>query len=155
MAKFLDGAGRSWDVAISVGVIRRVRDRLGIDLSKLVENEFAVLQQVVTDPVVLCDVLYVMVEPQAAGAGVSAVEFGEALTGDAIEGAADALYEAFANFSPSRIRVPLLALAQKGREIQTAAATRAREAIEALPEAVAYWTTATGSPGSSESTPTH
>lgn len=151
MAKFADAKGRAWEVLISVGSIRRVRDRLKIDLSKLIDDDFAVLTQVTADLVTLCDVLYVLVEPQATPAGVSDVEFGESLDGDSLERGADALYEAFATFSHSRIREPLLTLAQKGREVRAAATERMEAAGAAL---AAYSTTATGSPASSASTPT-
>lgn len=153
MAVFADANGRKWDVDIDVNQIGIVRKRCDVNIAIFTGNEFAELSRVVSDPVLLCDVLFVLCEEQAKASGVTDVQFGKAMRGDAIVHGADALYEAFANFSPSRARQPLLDLAQKGREIQNAAVVRMNEEMAKLPSAETYFRIAGGLPASSESTP--
>ena len=79
--------------------------------------------------------------------------FGTSMKGDAIVNGADALYEAFADFSPSQIRTPLLTLAQKGKEIKTAAMAKVMDSLANLPSAETFMRLVGSSPASSESTP--
>lgn len=99
MKQFTDNAGRTWTIAINVSAIKRVRDLLKIDLLEIVEG--ALLERLIRDPVLLCDVVYVVCKPEADTQGVDDEDFGRALAGDAIERATVALLEDLADFSPS------------------------------------------------------
>ena len=102
---FRDINGRTWSVAITVGVIRRVRDRMGINLGDpMAMVELGARLQV---PCALVDRLWVLCEPQAQQAQVSEEAFGEALVGDAIEQAAEALLAAWIDFFPTPTRAVL------------------------------------------------
>jgi len=110
MRRFRDNTGRAWDIEVNCNTIRRVRDVLKVDLVSLEPGTewYAKLADVVT----LCNVLFVLVETQAKADGISDKDFGRALTGDAIDGATDALTEEIVSFFPSRQRQVLsLALA--------------------------------------------
>lgn len=99
MRTFVDAAGRTWTVAINVDAIKRVRGVLEVNLLEIVEGKL--LERLIRDPVLLCDIVYVVCKPQADQANVSDEEFGRAMAGDAIENATTALVEELVSFSPN------------------------------------------------------
>ena len=125
MKSFTDNAGRSWTVTINVDAIKRVRGLLEVDLLEIVEG--TLIEKLIRDPVLLCDVVYVVCKPEADAKGVSDEDFGRAMAGDAIEHATKALLEELVGFSPSpRDRVNL------GRVLETTwrVMDKARDLIE-------------------------
>lgn len=107
MAKFNDKSGGEWAVGITVGALRRVLNATGIDLMKLFEpdepNErgddpSAELRKLLLRPVVIADVVFAVVEPEAKQRGVDAEAFGELLEGKALADATDALMSALEVF---------------------------------------------------------
>ena len=99
MKTFADNAGRTWTVAINVDCIRRVKKLLDVNLLDAIEGKL--IEQLVSDPVLLCDVIYVICKPEADAQSVSDEEFGRAMAGDAIDAATNALLEELADFFPS------------------------------------------------------
>ncbi len=99
MKTFNDNAGRTWTIAINVDAIKRVRSLLEVDLLEIVEGKL--IERLIRDPVLLCDVVYAVCKPEADAKGVSDEEFGRAMAGDAIEHATKALLEDLVGFSPS------------------------------------------------------
>lgn len=101
MKTFTDNANRSWDVEINVATIKRVRDLApgGVDLLDIVEGKL--IEKLISDPVLLCDIIYIICKPQADERSVSDEQFGQAMAGDAIEHATTALLEELVSFSPS------------------------------------------------------
>lgn len=99
MKTFTDNAKRSWDVEINVAAIKRVRDLAQVDLLEIVEGKL--IDRLIRDPILLCDVVYAVCRPQAEQRGVSDEEFGRAMAGDAIEHATAALLEELVSFCPS------------------------------------------------------
>ncbi len=99
MKTFNDNAGRTWTIAINVDAVKRVRSLLSVDLLEIVEGKL--IEQLIRDPVLLCDVVYAVCKPEADAKGVSDEEFGRAMAGDAIEHATKALLEDLVGFSPS------------------------------------------------------
>lgn len=95
---FTDTAGRDWLVSLNIATVKRVRDMLDVDLLSGDQQVFATLA---TDPVMLCDVIYVVCKPQADDRGISDEQFGQAMSGDSLGNATDALLGALADFSPS------------------------------------------------------
>lgn len=102
MKTFKDNQGRQWSVVINVNAIKRVRSLIGINLLEVVDGEL--LEQLITDPVLLCDVIYALCKPQADAAGVSDEQFGQAMAGDAIDAATTAVLEELVDFFPSAKR---------------------------------------------------
>jgi hypothetical protein len=100
MAKFKDNQNREWVVEITVATIKRVRSLLGVDLLQIAEGKLT--DAILSDPVMLVDVLYAVCKPEAEAGGVSDEDFGRAMAGDAIDSATQALLEALASFFPSR-----------------------------------------------------
>lgn len=115
-----DTTGRSWATNINVGTIRRVREITGRNLMDLAGGELAA--EVMGDPCLLCDILYAIHKPEAEKLGVTDAQFGEALAGDSIEEATDALMAELIDFFPNRQRRELLANAMKAAKEQEAQA---------------------------------
>ena len=159
MKTFTDNAGRTWTVTINVDAIKRVRGLLGVDLLEIVEG--TLIEKLIRDPVLLCDVAYVVCKPEADAQGVSDEDFGRAMAGDAIEHATKALLEELVGFSPSpRDRANL----QRVLETTWRVMDRARDLVEQkltsgaidqqIERALANATASSGSvPASSDSTP--
>lgn len=157
MATFKDCDGREWVVALSIDAVKRVRARCaGVDL--LAKNLPATLEIVLGDYVVLGDVLFTIVEPQAKAAGVSPESFGQALAGDAIEAATLAFLDALRAFTPNprdRARVgqlvtTLLQAAESMRDrAEQVLARESEKLLTSLRSGSAY----TNSPESSASIP--
>ena len=99
MKTFNDNAGRTWTIAINVDAIKRVRSLLDVDLLEIVDGKL--IERLICDPVLLCDVVYAVCKPEADAKDMSDEEFGRAMAGDAIEHATRALLEDLAGFSPS------------------------------------------------------
>ena len=150
MATFTDNKGRAWSVEIDTLAIRRVASRLdGLRIDRLYDDGARGMFELTGDPLRLCDLLWVLVEPEAAKRGVTDEEFGRALAGDALDAAAVAFQGALADFFPSQRRTVLAALLAKGQELQTAAVADALTAIAGIRPSKP----ATGAAGSSGSTP--
>lgn len=100
MPHFTDKAGRRWTIALNIAVVRRVREKLDVDL---LDKELPkLLERVFGDTVLLCDVLYVVAnENAAANERVDSEAFGRELHGDCIEEGANALLDAIRDFFPN------------------------------------------------------
>lgn len=116
MPVFKDAGGREWVVSIDVNALRRVRDRLGLNLTDLVGGE--TLDRVTKDPVLLVDILYVLCESAAKAADVDAEAFASELRGDALDAAVTAMLESLADFFPSRRGRLLRQIIERGRRIE-------------------------------------
>ena len=99
MKTFTDNAGRSWTIAINVDAVKRVRGLLDVNLLEIVDG--TLIEKLIRDPVLLCDVIYAVCKPEADAKGISDEDFGRAMAGDAIEHATKALLEELVGFSPS------------------------------------------------------
>ncbi len=126
MKCFTDNAGRSWTIAINVDAIKRVRGLLDVDLLEIVEGKL--IEKLIRDPVLLCDVVYAVCKPEADAKGVSDEDFGRAMAGDAIEHATKTLLEELVDFSPNpRERAILGKVLEKAQAVME----KARDVVEA------------------------
>jgi hypothetical protein len=98
MHTFTDALGRSWSIEITVSTLKRVRALAGVDLIEAAGG--TLLDRLVADPVLLGDVLFACVKPQADERKISDEDFGRSLAGDAIDTATTALLEEFVAFFP-------------------------------------------------------
>ena len=99
MKTFTDNAGRVWTVAINVNAIKRVRGLIDVNLLDVIEG--TLLEKLIRDPILLCDVVYAVCKPEADALNVTDEQFGQAMAGDAIDQATKALLEELVGFSPS------------------------------------------------------
>jgi len=117
MKTFTDNAGRTFTVAVNVDTIKRVRSLTQVNLMDAVEGKL--LERLVTDPVLLCDVLYAVCKVEADAKGISDEDFGRAMAGDAIDGATTALLEELVDFFPQGKRRVLSKALAKLRKLET------------------------------------
>lgn len=99
MHTFKDNGGREWTIEVNVAALKRVRALTGTDLMQVIEG--TLIEKLIRDPVLLCDVVYAVCKPEADQRGVSDEEFGRAMAGDAIEAATAGLLEGLVSFCPS------------------------------------------------------
>jgi len=105
MARFTDNQGRQWLVEFTIGDIRRIARRTGIDLMGLLDKGTLqtpdgprLLDRLQTDLSLVIDLVFAAVEPQAVERNLSDEDFGRSLDGAAAGAAETALWEAVANF---------------------------------------------------------
>jgi hypothetical protein len=130
MKTFADNTGRTWAVVVNVTAVKRVRDLLQENLLEIAEPAGKLLERLVEDPCLLCDVLYCLVKPEADSKGVSDEDFGRGLAGDALGAATDALLEEIADFFPKGRREVLHRILGKLTALQGRAATLALARLE-------------------------
>lgn len=119
MKTFTDNRGNTWCIMITVDSIRRVRSALDIDLLEAVEGKL--IERLANDPILLCDVIYVLCHSEAQQRGVSDEEFGRAMAGDAIDQATTSLLEELVDFFPKARRGLLTKALAKYRTLETKA----------------------------------
>src|SRR5690606_35191593 len=100
--------------------VKRVRSLLNVDL--LAATDGALIERLVSDPILLCDVLYVLCKPQADEQGVTDEEYGRAMGGTAIDDGTTALLEELVDFFPQAKRRVLAKALVKLRHLETKAA---------------------------------
>jgi hypothetical protein len=101
MATFTDAKGRQWDLSLTVGMVRLVRERIKVDLGKVLADGQQLADLIVGEPEKFVDLLWVMCEQQAKEMTppVSDSDFGYGFGGPTIEAATDALIASIADFS--------------------------------------------------------
>ena len=128
MKTFQDNESRNWELAVNVDAVKRVKAHLEVDLLEAVEGNL--LERLVGDPVLLCDVIYVICKPQAEAAGVSDEDFGRAMAGDAIDAATMALLEDLVDFFPRARRQVLQKALTKLRKLEAMTLDAATKALD-------------------------
>lgn len=111
---FTDLENREWEVSITVGIIKKIRQKLSIDLADALNFDTAghaktdVLKKIGEDSVLLIDVLYCICEEQAKARNVSDTAFGDLFsTGELIENAENALLYGLLRFLPPAKRLAM------------------------------------------------
>lgn len=131
MHTFSDNLNRRWTVSVNVATAKRVRAVLGVDLLAVGGDGGAGIIDLIGDPIRFVDVLWLLVESDAARLGVDDEDFGRALSGDAIADATDAFVRALVDFFPNpRDRKAV----QTAYERMTALLERGRDKIESALE---------------------
>jgi len=132
MKLFADNAGRNWTLSLTIDAAKRVRGLLGVNLLELDAGDPPLLTKLGTDVILLCDVIYCLVKPQADAAGVSDEQFGAALGGEAIHAAQTAFYEELSDFFRKLGRGDLAKAAPAQRRLIDLAVTRIETRIDRL-----------------------
>lgn len=132
---FTDSRGHAWSVAITYDSIQRVKTLLpGVNLAQLLDGEPPLLTRLQTDLELLCNTAFALIKPQADQLGVTDVQFGEALGGEAILAADQALWGALMDFFQSLRRQEVVAAIAKQRAVVTAGIRAAAAKLETLDE---------------------
>jgi len=119
MKTFVDNAGRTWSVQVNIGTVKRVRDLVKVNLLEVIEGKL--LEKLISDPILLCDVIYCLCQSEAETRNVTDVDFGKAMAGDAIEYATTALLEELVDFFPDGRRRVLNKALAKLRKLEAVA----------------------------------
>lgn len=128
MKTFNDNAQRTWTVAVNVDAIKRVKTICQVDLLEVQDGRL--LERLVNDPVLLVDVVYALCKPQADSENVSDSQFGQAMAGDAIDGATTALLGGLVDFFPSKRRGLLKQILSKMDTLMDMAVTAATRKLD-------------------------
>lgn len=106
---FRDAKDRTWNLSLSIGLAKKIRDEVGVDFGNI--SDGSVFAELATDPYKFAATLWLMVESQAkAKPGreeVTPEDFAEALTGDVLDSASEALVAAILNFTRGLMRPAL------------------------------------------------
>jgi hypothetical protein len=98
MRTFTDSAGRTWTLALTIDAAKRAKNLVSVNLLELEQGSPPLLTRLGTDVILLCDVIFALVKPQADAAGVTDAQFGAALGGEVILAAQTAFYEELVDF---------------------------------------------------------
>lgn len=128
MHTFKDTTGAEWKLELTVGSIKRIRDAIDVNLA---DDVFAgLLDKLASDTLLLCDVVWNLIKPQAdkavvtqaekdAGAkSVTAEVWMDRMGGDAIGDASKALLDELVDFSPPPRRALLKQIMEKAMQLQ-------------------------------------
>lgn len=137
MASFTDNQKREWTFHVDIPLARQVRQELGVDILDIEQG----LRRLAGDPILLCDVLYLLCRRQADERQVSDEDFGRALVGESLEQSCEAYFEALLSFSPPRQREILTTMQTAGRALEEALTGIATQKI---PEAIQRMRSLTG-----------
>lgn len=121
--KFLDSEKRTWVLRIDLGRARRIRDEFGVDLLAWSQATFEQLQ----DPFTLGGILWTLIEADATKKNITVEQFSEAIDGNVIEQAGEALLEAIIDFFPPRKQALMRQLKENATRIENAWMTTTME----------------------------
>ena len=158
MPSFRDSEDRTWSIEITIDAVKRVRRVLDVDLLDLTAGDPPLLSRLDTDIALMCDVVFVLVQPAAEQKGVSDEQFGAALGGQAIAEARKAFWTALADFFQGLGRTETATAIAKQQSTIQQAIEAANQRIGAIDTAELVRQTAAGNsstnlPASSASTP--
>ena len=123
-----DREGRVWTIDINPWNIRRVREALNINLLEMLEKD-STLAEELEDPVRSVELVWCLVQPQAAERNVTEKSFWEALDQDMLDAAGLAILEGLANFSRAAIRPAMARVAAKTSQLRQ---TLTRQVVAAI-----------------------
>jgi hypothetical protein len=117
MRTFKDSNGREWNIGATIGCMNRVKALAGVDLVAMTDGDPPLLTRLSTDIMLLCNVIFAMVKPDADKAGITDEQFGAALGGEAITQAHDAFWSEMLDFFQSLRRPDVARAVEKQREL--------------------------------------
>lgn len=129
MAKFTDCKGQEWALSFTIAEAMRAKAELKVDLLTSGKGLATELQKVFGNVSLFVDFIWLLAASGAREAGREKLHFFEGLDGDALDAAAHAFEEAFANFSQPHARGPVKEMFEAMRRLETAASQKALEAM--------------------------
>lgn len=117
MHVFTDGTGRTWEIALTIAAAKRVRDLVDVNLLELDRGKPPLLTRLGLDVILLCDVIFALIKPQADPLGVSDSDFAGALGGDVILAAQNAFREELVDFFRKLSRIDLAKAIEAQRQM--------------------------------------
>jgi len=162
MHSFKDTTGAEWKLELTVGSIKRIRDAVNVNLADDVFT--GLLDKLAGDMLLLCDVVWHLVKPQADKAVVTQAEKDNGATsvtaevwanrmgGDCLDNASKALLDELVDFSPPPRRALLKQIMVKAMQLQEKSIAEATRVINdgTLDRAMNNTVDVSTSPASSE-----
>jgi hypothetical protein len=148
--------GHTWDVSVTLAAMERVRDLAEVNIGDLIQGNPPLGVRLTTDELLFGNVLWAVLQPQAASRNVAREQFLE-LDGDNFADSFDALMGELIDFFQKRGRAEqATALTAQLKALKAAADLAAKRVasldIDKLIEST-FSSSATSVPGSSASTP--
>lgn len=136
--QFIDSKGRKWDATVDVPTVKTIRNTLKVDLMDLLNGKPDALVQLIDDPILLVDALYLICREQCQEKGINDEEFGRGLVGEGIDNAVDAFLVGVTYFFPKGRRAVALEVVRKIGESMDRVTTKALAALQDpnLPKAI-------------------
>jgi hypothetical protein len=141
MASFTDGHGRQHVVTITCDTVEEVRERLGLDLLSVIEDDSPLLKELSARPIRAVEILCVVLGIPSERGDPARKQFLSGLHGDCLEAACEALMRSLADFFRRGPREALHAILDKEKELHARASQAVieeansglvEEALEAL-----------------------
>ena len=132
MQTFTDNAGHTWTLSLTFGSAKRVQALLDVNLLELEGGSPPLLTRLGTDVMLLCDVIFALLKPQADEKDVTDEAWAEAMGGDAILAAQGALYAELTDFTRRRGRTDVTRAVQAQQAMIEMAIKASEEKIEAI-----------------------
>lgn len=129
MRLFHDDADRQWRLSINVGAVKRCRRVFSEEGEPFDLLDEGLFPKLANDPALLADLLWELVD-KSQHPDVTPEQFGEALGGDAIEGASEAFAEELFDFFPKGRRDLNRAIYRKIKKAQAALIEKTVKDIE-------------------------
>jgi hypothetical protein len=127
MHSFKDTSGAEWKLELTVGSIKRVRDEVKVNLADDVFT--GLLDKLAGDTLLLCDVVWSLIKPQAQALDVDVEKWCNRMGGDALDKASKALLDELIDFSPPPRRGLLKQIMAKALEMQDKSIAEATRVI--------------------------
>jgi hypothetical protein len=124
MKTFRDTAGRDWAITVNYSAKERVLEYAKVDLFDL-----KVFENLGNDPTKIIDVLYAVCKPDLDTKGLTKAQFVDAIAGDVIAEASDALTSEIIDFFPQRRREMLTKIRATAEKVQDKALAMIDEKI--------------------------
>lgn len=129
MKTFKDTQDREWNITLTINAIKRVRDALSVDLLELEAGDPPLISRL-GDVMLLCDIIFCLIKPQADKLEVSDEEWAEAMGGDALLEAQGAFYGELEDFFRGLGRTHISRALKMQQEIILQAVARAETVIK-------------------------
>lgn len=153
MTTFKDSIGRTWELALTFGSVKRVQALTNCDLlniDKSVNGGQPLMTILETDISRLVEVVIAILRPALAaadgGKGLNDEEFESSIDGDTLTAMHDAFWDELYAFFLSLRRTHLAQAVRKQRELVTAATAQMTERVDALDVTSIVGGIATGKP---------
>lgn len=108
MHTFTDLSGHIWRIALTVGTMRTMKDRIGVDLFGVTSGNLDAVKTI-DDPETFQKILWAMIKSQAEEDGIAEMDFWERVDGNTIESASVAFRDSLLDFFPPGRRAVVVA----------------------------------------------
>ena len=129
MKYFKDKRGKDYHIELTIGKIKKVRDKVGVDLLDVESGETPLIQRLLTDELLLADVVCCLIEDQIADKTYD--EILDEMDATTVTNATKAFFEEYKNFFAERGRTDRAEAVSKAMYLMDRVIGRATSEIQA------------------------